>query len=80
MKARYLPLALGLLAALGASVTHQTLVEKRAEFPQDEDLLYLPPTDDLLRMSLGYREALADLIWIRAVVFAGSELVGEHFS
>jgi hypothetical protein len=80
VKARYLPLAAGLLAALGTSVTHQTLVEKRAEFPQDEDLLYLPPPDDLLKMSLGYREALADLIWIRAVVFAGSELIGEHFS
>lgn len=79
MKARYLPLAAGLLAALATSVAHQTLIERRAEFPQDEDLLYLPPPDDLLSMSLGYREALADLIWIRAVVFAGSELVGEHF-
>jgi hypothetical protein len=77
---RTLPLAVGLLAALATSATHQSLQAKRADFPADEDLLYLPAPQDLRRMSIGYREALADLIWIRAVIFAGSELVGEHYS
>lgn len=65
---------------LATSVAHQTLQAKRAEFPADEDLLYLPPADDVRRMSLGYREAMADVVWIRTVVFAGSEIVGEHVS
>lgn len=63
----------GLIVALaGASVaTHRQVHAKRADFPRDADVLYLPPAKHLGPMSLGYREALADLIWIRAVIFTG---------
>lgn len=49
----------------------------RAKLPAEDNLLYLPPPDRLAPMSLGYKEALADLIWLRAVVFAGTGRNGE---
>ena len=38
-----------------------------------EDIYYLPPPQWLTVMSLGYRRALADLIWMRALVYFGDE-------
>lgn len=39
-----------------------------------QDVYYLPPTDWLLLGSLGYREALASLIWNSALVNFGQEI------
>lgn len=39
-----------------------------------EDIYYLPPPEWLLVMSLGHRRALADLIWLRALIYFGDEL------
>lgn len=55
----------------------QTLTQIRAQGPADESLLYLPPAERLGPLSLGYKEALADLIWLRAVIFAGTGKQGE---
>lgn len=60
--------------------SHASLREDRAEFPRDEDLLYLPPPHHLEVMSLGYREAMADLVWVRAVVFAGDKEGGSNWA
>lgn len=38
-----------------------------------EDIYYLPPPSWLQVMSLGYRRALADLIWLRALIYFGDE-------
>ncbi len=38
-----------------------------------EDIYYLPPPQWLEVMSLGYRRALADLIWLRALIYFGDE-------
>jgi hypothetical protein len=38
-----------------------------------EDIYYLPPPRWLPVMSLGYQRALADLIWMRALVYFGDE-------
>lgn len=38
-----------------------------------EDIYYLPPPGWLQVMSLGYRRALADLIWLRALIYFGEE-------
>ena len=65
-----------IFALLATALTHQHLSAKRADFPEDQDLLYLPPPEQLAPMSLGFKESLADLIWIRAVVFAGSKEQG----
>lgn len=59
---------------------HGSLRESRAAFPKDEDLLYLPPPQHLRVMSLGYDEALADLVWIRAVIFAGDVQGGKNWA
>ncbi len=40
-----------------------------------EDVYYLPPPDQLVMGSLGYRELLADLIWMKALIYFGSEIV-----
>lgn len=59
------------LLATSAVALHGRLLERRAAFPPDRDTLYLPEPQHLQRMSTGYREALADLIWVRALIFAG---------
>lgn len=40
-----------------------------------EDIYYLPSGDSLVVGSLGYREALADLLWMKALVYYGEELI-----
>jgi tetratricopeptide (TPR) repeat protein len=40
-----------------------------------EDVYYLPPPQWLKLFSLGHREALAGLVWCRALVYYGDELV-----
>lgn len=42
-----------------------------------EDIYYLPPPEWLEVMSLGYRRALADLIWLRALIYFGDEFLNE---
>jgi hypothetical protein len=39
-----------------------------------EDIYYLPPPSQLVVGSLGYRAALADLIWMKALIYFGDEL------
>src|SRR5690349_8631359 len=39
-----------------------------------EDVYYLPPPAWLALFSLGHREAVADLIWLRSLVYFGDEL------
>ncbi len=39
-----------------------------------EDVYYLPPAQWLRTFSLGYHEALSDLIWLRSLVYFGQEL------
>jgi hypothetical protein len=75
-------LALALLPAFIAAmvVTHHGVEQARDQFPRDQDVLYLPPAQHLGTMSLGYREALADLIWIRAVIFAGDRVGSTNYT
>ncbi|MEE9383816.1 MAG: hypothetical protein V3V08_10420 [Nannocystaceae bacterium] len=68
-----------LTLATSSVLVHDALATRRRIFPADADLLYLPPAHQLERMSLGYREALADLVWVRAVVFAGDRIGGKNF-
>lgn len=42
-----------------------------------EDIYYLPPPHWLEVMSLGHRRALADLIWLRALVYFGDEFAHQ---
>ena len=67
--------ALALLATASLAVlVHDRLRDHRDTFPEDSDVLYVPPPEHLRPMSLGYREALADLVWVRALVFTGKHI------
>lgn len=55
-------------------LVHGRVDERRAALPPSEDLMVLPPPAYLRAMSVGYREALADLVWVRALIFAGGRL------
>ena len=67
--------ALAFVATLGAAIALHTPVETaRGQWPADADVLYVPPPNYLRPMSLGYREALGDLVWIRALIFSGENL------
>ncbi|TPV93098.1 MAG: hypothetical protein B7733_22240 [Myxococcales bacterium FL481] len=64
--------------AVATARLHTQLRTQRSAFPADADVLYLPAPAHLERMSLGYREAVADLVWCRAVVFVGDEAGGKN--
>lgn len=70
--------ALALVVAAGLTVwLHHRLVDAREAFPPELDISYVPPAHTLGPMSLGYREALADLLWMRALIFTGSRMGGH---
>jgi hypothetical protein len=62
------------LAALGAERTG-TL---RSRLPPEEDVLLLPRSGPLRVMSLGQHELAADLVYIRAVIYFGTEAGGKR--
>lgn len=71
---RVLVLATIVLFGLGAHAMHGRALARRADAPAELDVLYVPPVGYLQWMSMGYREALADLLWIRALVYTGEHL------
>lgn len=74
---RVLAVAAFAATAAIAGTFHERVIERREAFPPDLDVLYVPPPGHLESMSVGYREALADLIWVRALIFSGSR-IGDH--
>lgn len=70
-----LSLLLALAGLMGLTgLAHRRVDERRAALPPARDLTVLPTPRALELMSLGYREALADLVWVRALVLAGERL------
>ncbi|HJL18888.1 MAG TPA: hypothetical protein RMH99_24710 [Sandaracinaceae bacterium LLY-WYZ-13_1] len=68
-------LTLGLGLLLGLTDQLRAAAHRRYESGQRyEDVYYLPPAEWLPVMSLGWDEALADLIWMRGLVYFGEEL------
>lgn len=63
------------LLAAAASALRLTVRERHLAVQAYEDVYYLPPPGWLPLVSLGYREALADLIWCRSLVYFGEEVV-----
>lgn len=64
-------LAVVLVLAFFTAYTHTVTRKARASFPDGMDTYYLPPEGALKVASLGYREALADLIWVKTVLYFG---------
>lgn len=74
--------SVGFAAAFGALVLGASNLRARASstFVRTqtyEDIYYLPPSGWLRPFSLGYHDALADLIWMRALVYFGDEIVNH---
>jgi hypothetical protein len=71
-----LALALALvLAAVFVATTRHNEERHFLATQRYEDVYYLPPPAWLAVFSLGHREALADLIWLRSLIYFGDELV-----
>ena len=71
-------LALAGLVATLTSLTmwsHAEATYRRASFRPEDDLLVLPRAEVLRVGSLGHTELFADLVWVRAVVYTGTEIV-----
>jgi hypothetical protein len=62
----------GLLAHIGA---HRAGAARSQTAP--DEVLMMPRADALRAMSLGYRELAADLVYMRAVIYFGTEVAGH---
>ncbi|MEM6290263.1 MAG: hypothetical protein AAGA54_03330 [Myxococcota bacterium] len=66
----------GLALAIGAAASsvRGELAQVRGRMPDDVEVLYVPEAQYLRPMSVGYREALGDLLWVRALIFSGASI------
>jgi hypothetical protein len=71
------PILAALVAAAGASALRLPAMARYLSTASYEDVYYVPPPAWLPLLSAGYDEALADLLWMRALVYYGTEL-GER--
>lgn len=67
-------LAVSTAAVLACDQLRSAAQQQYANTQTYEDFYYLPPKDYLVLGALGYRAALADLIWMKALVYYGEEL------
>lgn len=58
-----------------AGVSRAVAAPEHATAEAYEDVYYAPPAAWLPVLSLGHREALADLLWCRALVYQGEEMM-----
>jgi tetratricopeptide (TPR) repeat protein len=66
-----------ILLSCGASIVGRTQRDGMQHFLATQtyqDVYYLPPPEWLPLFSLGHREALADLIWLRSLIYFAEEL------
>src|SRR5947209_19857141 len=75
-------LAAILVGCMSAAVFAVTRVDALRPAATLEDVLYLPSTNAVRRMSLGYTGLLADIYWTRAVQYFGSRHVmrARHYN
>jgi len=66
---------MALLLAAGAHLSRGDAFSHHRSTQRYEDVYYLPSPTTLAVASLGHREALADLIWLRTLVYFGDELI-----
>ena len=75
--ARLVVAALLVAALSGVWTLRRTSMGHYLDTQTYEDIYYLPPPEWLEVMSLGYRRALADLIWLRALIYFGDEFMNK---
>ena len=64
-------------SAAGLRAVQPRLAERVAAVKEQDESYSLPPPDQLPALSLGYRSALADLLWARVLVTQGMR-ISEH--
>lgn len=62
------------LTVYGSDRLRQKAMRHFLDTQRYQDVYYLPPTEWLPVFSLGYRKALCDLIWMKALVYFGEEI------
>lgn len=60
-----------LVCAVGIALIQRPLADKHKAYSRRDDILVLPPPDQLRAMTLGYRAAGADLLWAKLIVEHG---------
>ncbi len=55
--------------------THMATRKQRVGFPESVDVLYLPSDTALHLFSLGHKEALANLLWVKTVLYFGERMM-----
>lgn len=74
-RAKYAVACLVVIAlAFAADKTRERAQNRYARAQTYEDIYYLPPPNELILFSFGHRAALADLVWMKALVYFGDEL------
>ncbi|MBW1832475.1 MAG: hypothetical protein JRJ10_12390 [Deltaproteobacteria bacterium] len=77
MKARIVAIVLMLGIVAGVWSLRGRAMDHYLSMQAYEDIYYLPPPKWLQVMSLGHRRAVADLIWLRALIYFGDEFVNR---
>ena len=77
MGARIVAIVVMLAALAGVWSLRGRAMDEYLATQRYEDIYYLPPPNWLEVMSLGYRRALADLIWLRALIYFGDEFLNR---
>jgi hypothetical protein len=70
-RALYRTLAIGGVAAILITLVRGPILAVNRRVKETSDVYALPPPRELVRLSLGYRSALADLVWAHVLVSQG---------
>ena len=70
-RGEWLACVLVLLCAVGIALVQGPLAAEHKAYSRRDDILLLPPPDQLRAMTLGYRAAGADLLWAKLIVEHG---------
>src|SRR2546430_13767611 len=71
---RLLTAAAATALVVATVLVHDHAVARQSHFRSEDDLLYLPRPAALHALSLGHHELVADLVFVRAVIYYGGEL------
>lgn len=71
-------LAMALLGAALVSLVRGPLFERHRRIKETSDIYVLPPPREVVVMSLGYRSALADLLWAHLLVSQGLHMMEKR--
>jgi hypothetical protein len=71
MKAKLVTLGLVLASAAAVSAVRGSLADIHRHVKEESDVYVLPPPDQVVTLSLGYRSAVVDLLWSHVLVSQG---------